>query len=334
MNAIALRDCRRSTVARALCCAVMLWAVVAGPSAAAESYPSRPVRLIATYPPGGSSDLMARILGNALSEIWGEQVFVDNKPGAAGSIGMDYAARQLPDGYTFVIGNLGPVAVNPFISKVPYDVLHDFVPVSMICTGPNILVVNASSPIKTVQDLVTAARAKPGTLNFGSGGPGSLAHLAGEMLKRMANIDIVHVPYKGGILSVNDLMAGQVQMVFSDALPVMQPIRGGRLRAIAITGPQRSPLLPDVPTFAELGYPRLVAVNWWGALLPAGTPKPIVDALHDALGKALATEEVKQRFAQLGVEAGGSTEDEFGVRIRAEIAKYSGLVQEAGIHAD
>jgi len=300
----------------------------------AQSYPSKPVRLIATYPPGGSSDLMARILARRLSEMWSQQVLVENKPGAAGSIGMEYAAHQPADGYAFVIGNLGPVAVNPLISRVPYDVLRDFVPVSMICTGPNILVVNASSPLRSLQDVVSAAREKPGALNFGSGGTGSLAHLAGEMLKRMARVDITHVPYKGGVLSVNDLMAGQVQMVFSDALPVMQPIRAGRLRAIAMTGSRRSPLIPDIPTFVELGYPDLVAVNWWGALLPAGTPGPVAQRLRDALVTALATGEVKERFAELGVEALSSTPEEFRARIESEMAKYGKLVREAGIQAE
>jgi tripartite-type tricarboxylate transporter receptor subunit TctC len=315
--------------------AALAAAAMACPTAVtAQSYPTKPVRLIATYPPGGSSDLMARILAQKLSDLWGQQVLVDNKPGAAGSIGMEYAAHQPPDGYAFVIGNLGPVAVNPLISKVPYEVPRDFIAVTLICTGPNILVVNSSSPMRSLQDVIATAKTSPGTLNFGSGGTGSLAHLAGEMLKRLAQIDIIHVPYKGGVLSVNDLMAGQVQLVFSDALPVMQPIRARRLRAIAMTGARRSPLAPDIPTFVELGYPGLIAVNWWGALLPAGTPRPIVDKLHDDLGKALATGEVREKFAGLGVEAASSTEEEFRAHIQSEMVKYGKLVQEAGIHAD
>jgi tripartite-type tricarboxylate transporter receptor subunit TctC len=299
-----------------------------------ETYPSKPVRLIVTYPPAGSSDLMGRILGQKLAELWGQPVIVENKPGAAGSIGMDYAAHQPPDGYSFVIGNLGPVAVNPLLSKVPYDVERDFVPVSLIATGPNVLVVNPKTPVMTLGELLAYARANPGKLNFGSGGPGSVAHLSGEMLKSLAHVDIVHVPYKGGILSVNDLIAGHVQMVFSDALPVMQHIRAGTLRALAITSPERSSLVPDVPTCVESGVPGLVAVNWWGVLLPAGTPKAIADKFYSDLVKVMHDPDVKEKFAQLGVEAVSSTAEQFAAYMRSETAKYAKLVKEANIHAE
>jgi tripartite-type tricarboxylate transporter receptor subunit TctC len=300
----------------------------------AEAYPSKPVRLIVTYPPAGSSDLMGRILGQKLAELWGQPVIVENKPGAAGSIGMDYAAHQPPDGYSFVIGNLGPVAVNPLLSKVPYDVERDFVPVSMIATGPNVLVVNPKTPVRTLSELIAYARANPGKLNFGSGGPGSVAHLSGEMLKSLAHVDIVHVPYKGGILSVNDLIAGHVQMVFSDALPVMQHIRAGTLRALAITSPERSPLVPDVPTCVESGVPGLVAVNWWGVLLPAGTPKAIADKFYSDLVKVMHDPDVKEKFAQLGVEAVSGTAEQFAAYMRTETAKYAKLIREANIHGE
>jgi len=312
-----------------------LVAATAGNMALAQTYPSRPVRLIVTYPPGGSSDLMARILGEKLGQLWGQPVVVENKPGAAGSIGMESAARQPADGYSFVIGNLGPAAVNPLLSKVPYDVARDFIPVSLIATGPNVLVVNPEkTPFKTLGDLIAYARANPGKLNFGSGGPGSVAHLSGEMLKSMAQIDIVHVPYKGGILSINDLLAGHVQMVFSDALPVMQHIRAGKLRPLAITSPERSPLVPDVPTCVESGVPALVAVNWWGVLLPTGTPKPTAEKFHADLVKVMQDPEVKEKFAQLGVEATSGTPEQFGAFMRAEVAKYAKLIKEADIHAE
>jgi len=316
---------------------VFVFGVVAalqGSAALGETYPSKPVRLIVTYPPAGSSDLMARILGQKLAELWGQPVIVENKPGAAGSIGMDYAAHQPPDGYSFVIGNLGPVAVNPLLSKVPYDVERDFVPVSMIATGPNVLVVNPKTPVKTLGELIAYARANPGKLNFGSGGPGSVAHLSGEMLKSLAHVEIVHVPYKGGILSVNDLIAGHVQMVFSDALPVMQHIRAGTLRALAITSPERSPLVPDVPTCVESGVPGLVAVNWWGVLLPAGTPKAIADKFYADLVKVMHDPDVKEKFAQLGVEAISGTAEQFAAYMRSESAKYAKLIKEANIHAE
>jgi len=308
-------------------------ALVAG-GAFAQTYPSKPVRLIVPYPPAGSSDLMARILGQKLSELWGQSVIVENKPGAAGSIGMEFASHQAPDGLSFVIANLGPAVINPLLTKVPYDVERDFVPVSLIATGPNILVVNPSFPAKTLNELVAYARANPGKLNFGSGGPGSIAHMSGEMLKSLAHVDIVHVPYKGGILSVNDLIAGHVDMVFSDALPVMQHIRAGKLRALATTGAERSPLVPDIPTCAESGVPGLVAVNWWGVLLPAGTPKPIADKFHDDLVKVMQQAEIKEKFAQLGVDAVSGTPDQLRAYLKSETAKYAQLIKEAGIKAE
>ena len=321
-------------IVRALVFVFGLIAALHGNAVLAETYPAKPVRLIVTYPPAGSSDLMGRILGQKLAELWGQPVIVENKPGAAGSIGMDYAAHQPPDGYSFLIGNLGPVTVNPLLSKVPYDVERDFVPVSLIATGPNVLVVNPKTPVKTLGELIAYARANPGKLNFGSGGPGSVAHLSGEMLKSLAHVDIVHVPYKGGILSVNDLIAGHVQMVFSDALPVMQHIRAGTLRALAITSPERSPLVPDVPTCVESGVPGLVAVNWWGVLLPAGTPKAIADKFYADLVKVMHDPDVKEKFAQLGVEAVSGTPEQFAAYMRSETVKYSKLVKEANIHAE
>jgi len=305
-----------------------------GSEALAQIYPSKPVRLIVTYPPAGSSDLMARILGQKLSELWGQPVIVENKAGAAGSIGMEYAAHQAPDGYSFVIGNLGPTVVNPILSKVPFDVERDFVPVSLIATGPNILVVNPNTPATTLGELIAYARANPGKLNFGSGGSGSVAHLSGEMFKSQAHVDIVHVPYKGGILSVNDLLAGNVQLVFSDALPVMQHIRAGKLRALAVTSPERSPLAPEIPTCVESGLPGLVAVNWWGVLLPAGTPKGIAEKFRADLVKVMQDPDVKEKFAMLGVDAMSGTPEQFSAYIKAETAKYSKLIKEANIHAE
>ncbi len=320
--------------ARPLVLVFGLVAALLGSLVSAQTYPSKPVRLIVTYPPAGSSDLMARILGQKLSELWGQPVIVENKAGAAGSIGMDYAAHQPPDGYSFLIGNLGPTVVNPILTKVPFDVERDFVPVSLIATGPNILVVNPSTPASTLGELIAYARANPGKLNFGSGGAGSVAHLSGEMFKSQAHVDIVHVPYKGGILSVNDLLAGNVQLVFSDALPVMQHIRAGKLRALAVTSPERSPLAPDIPTCVESGLPGLVAVNWWGVLLPAGTPKAIADKFHADLVKVMQDPEVKAKFASLGVDAVSGSPEQFGAYMKSETAKYAKLVKEAGIRAE
>jgi tripartite-type tricarboxylate transporter receptor subunit TctC len=300
----------------------------------AQNFPNKPVKLVVTYPAGGSSDLMARIMGQKLSEHWGQPVIIESKPGAAGSIGMEFTARQPADGYTFVVGNLGPAAVNPLITKVPYNMDKDFIPVALTATGPNILAVPAASPFKNLNELLTAARNKPDSLNFGTSGPGSMAHLGGELIMRQANIKMTGVPYKGGGLAVNDLLAGQIDMMVSDALPVSQHIKSGRLRALAITSAKRSPMTPDIPTFAEAGLPGLVAVNWWGVFLPAGTPKPVVDAYNTALVKIMANPDLKERFAGLGVEALATSQDEFKAFLASETAKYSKLIADNNIKAE
>jgi tripartite-type tricarboxylate transporter receptor subunit TctC len=300
----------------------------------AQNFPNKPIKLVVTYPAGGSSDLMARIMGQKLSEHWGQPVIIESKPGAAGSIGMEFTARQPADGYTFVVGNLGPASVNPLITKVPYSMEKDFIPVALTATGPNILAVPTASPYKNLNELLTAARNKPGTLNFGTSGSGSMAHLGGELIMRQANVKMIGVPYKGGGLAVNDLLAGQIDMMVSDALPVSQHIKTGRLRALAITSAKRSSMMPDIPTFAEAGLPGLVAVNWWGVFLPAGTPKPIVDAYNSALVKIMANPDLKDRFAGLGVEAMASTQDEFKAFLASENAKYAKLIADNNIKAD
>ena len=299
-------------------------------SAVGQSYPTKPVRLIVTYPPGGSSDLMSRVYGAKLGEIWGQQVIIESKPGAAGSIGMDFAARQPNDGYTFVVGNLGPVAVNPLLSPVPYNIEKDFVAVSQISQGPNVLVVRADSPFKSLGDVITYAKANPGKLNYGTSGPGSVSHLSSEMLKNITKVQAVEVPYKGGVLAVQDLLGGQIQFIFSDTLPAMQHIRGGKLRALCVTGEQRYELLPD-QTMCQNDARGLVAVNWWGVLYPAGTPRPIVDKLHTDTVKVLADADTKKKFADLGVETKSSSPAEFSAFIRTEMEKYAKLIKEANI---
>ena len=300
-------------------------------TALAQPYPYKPVRLIVSYPPGGSSDLMARVFGLKLGELWSQQVLVESKGGAAGAIGMEYAARQAPDGYSFVIGNLGPTAVNPLLSKVPYSVERDFIPVSLISTGPNILVVNANSPFKSLGEILAYARANPGKLNYGTSGPGSVSHLGAELFKNLTKANVVEVPYKGSILAIQDLLGDQIQFIFSDALPALGQIRAGKLRALAVTGPERSALVPDLPTCVEAGVPGLVAVNWWGVLMPAGTPKPIIDKFHGDLVKTMADPEVKRKFGDLGVDAISSSPEQFTAFIKSETAKYEKLIKEAGI---
>lgn len=325
---------RRAFVLGTVRC-LLLASMAAGPLALhAQAFPSKPVHLVVTYPVGGSSDLMARIMGQKLGVAWNQPVIIESKPGAAGSIGMDFTARQPADGYTFVIGNLGPALVNPLLTKVPYDMERDFVPVSLVATGPNILVVPVASPYKTLADLLAAARAKPGTISFGTSGPGSMAHLGGELMMRQGRIRINHIPYKGGGQAVNDLLAGQIDMMVSDALPVSQFLKTGRLRALAITSGKRSPLFPDIPTFAEGGLNGLVAENWWGVYLPAGTPKPIVDSYRAALVKVMADPDLKEKFAGLGVEAMASTQEEFRTFLAAEHARYTKLVADNNIKGE
>ena len=299
-------------------------------TAMAQQFPTKPVRLIVTYPPGGSSDLMSRVYGAKLAELWKQQVIIESKPGAAGSIGMDFAAKQPNDGYAFVVGNLGPVAVNPLLSKVPYNIEKDFIPVSMISTGPNVLVVRTDSPFKSLTSIIAYARVNPGKLNYGTSGPGSVSHLSSEMLKNNQKLNAVEVAYKGGVLAIQDLLGGQIDFIFSDSLPAMSHIRAGKLRALCVTGDSRYALLPEPPLCREAA-PGLVAVNWWGVLLPAGSPKAIVDKLNADTVKALADADVKKRFADLGVEAVSSTPAEFAAFIKDEMAKYAKLIKEANI---
>ncbi len=299
-------------------------------NAIAQGYPTKPVRLIVTYPPGGSSDLMSRVYGAKLSELWSQPVIIESKPGAAGSIGMDFAAKQPNDGYTFVVGNLQPVAVNPLLSQVPYSIQKDFVAVSQISQGPNVLVVQADSPFKSLADVIAYAKANPGKLNYGTSGPGSVSHLSAEMMKNITKAQVVEVPYKGGVLAVQDLLGGQIQFIFSDTLPAMQHIRAGKLRALCVTGETRYELLPD-QALCQNDARGLVAVNWWGVLYPAGTPKNVVEKLHADTVKVLTDADTKKRFADLGVETKASTPAEFSAFIKAETDKYAKLIKEANI---
>jgi tripartite-type tricarboxylate transporter receptor subunit TctC len=296
----------------------------------AQTYPNKPVRLIVTYPPGGSSDLMSRVYGAKLAELWGQQVIVESKPGAAGSIGMDFAAKQPNDGYTFVVGNLGPVAVNPLLSNVPYNIQKDFVAVSQISAGPNVLVVRTDSPFKSLDEIISFSKKNPGKLNYGTSGPGSVSHLSSEMLKNGQKVDAVEVAYKGGVLAIQDLLGGQIQYIFSDSLPAMAHIKAGKLRALCVTGTQKYELLPEPPT-CQAAAPGLVAVNWWGVLYPAGTSRAIVDKLHADTVRALADPDVKKRFADLGVETVSSSPAEFAAFIKSEMDKYAKLIKEANI---
>jgi tripartite-type tricarboxylate transporter receptor subunit TctC len=299
----------------------------------AQPYPNKPVKLIVTYPPGGSSDLLARVFGQKLSEQWGQPVLVESKPGAAGSIGMEYASKQPADGYSFVVGNIGPAAINPLLSKLGYDVERDFVAISLIATGPNILIVNPNVPAKSFRELIDFAKASSGKLNYGTSGPGSISQISGAMLRILTGVEAVEVPYKGGILAVQDVVAGHIQFIFSDSLPAMQFIRADKARPLCVTGADRSPLVPELPPCAET-VPGLVAISWWGVFMPAGVPKAIVDKFHADLVKVMQDPDVKKKYADLGVEAVHDAPAEFSAYIKAETAKYGKLIKDAGIKAE
>ena len=308
-----------------LCLLALVWS-----AASAQQWPAKPVKLVVSYPPGGSSDLMARIVAAKLTDMWGQQVIVENKPGAAGAIGTDYAAKQPPDGYSFMIANLGPAAVNPLLSSVPYNVEKDFIAVSQISQGPNVLVVRADAPFQSLKDIIDHARANPGKLSYGTSGPGSVSHLSSEMLKNITKVQATEIPYKGGVDAIKDILGGQIHFIFSDTLPAMAHVRAGKLRALCITGAEKFELLADQPT-CQTAAPGLVAVNWWGILVPAGTPRAVVGRLHDDWVKLVADPEVKDGFAKLGVIAVASTPDEFRAFIRREMDKYARLIKEANI---
>jgi tripartite-type tricarboxylate transporter receptor subunit TctC len=313
-----------------LACAAAAAAIVCGP-AQAQSYPAKTVRFVVTYPGGGSSDVMARIIGLKLTDIWGQQCMVELKPGAAGAIGMEYAARQAPDGYTFLLGNFGPVVANPLLQKVNYNVQKDFVPVTMITVGANILVVNVASPAKSTKELIALAKAQPGKISFGTSGAGSMSHLAGEWFKRQAGIDITAVNYKGGAQWIVELMGNQISMVIADAAPAMSNMKSGKIRALAVTSAKRSPFTPDLPTFAEEGLKGFDAANWWGILFPTGVQRPIVDKVAADFAKVLAMQEVKDKLAVFGVETISSTPEQFGRFMDNERAKWGKLIKEANI---
>ncbi len=312
-----------------LACAVAA-ACVSG-VAHAQNYPVKVVRFVVTYPAGGSSDAMARIIGAPLGEMWGQQVIVDSRPGAAGAIGMDYAAKQAPDGYTFLLGNFGPVVANPLLQKVNYDARKDFIPVSQITSAANILVVPNAMPVRNVKQLVALCKARPGELVFATSGPGSMSHLAGEMFKRITNTKIEAVAYKGGVQSIADLMGGHIPMMFSDAQPVMANIRSGKLRALAVTSEKRTPFTPELPTLAEEGVKGFAAANWWGILFPAGVPRPIIDKVAADLATVLQRQDVKERLGEFGIEAVSSTPEQFGAFMAQETARWGKLIREANI---
>ena len=300
------------------------------PAAWAQTYPTKPIRMVVPFPPGGTSDIIGRTLGQKLTEAWGQQVIVDNRAGVAGSIGAAATAKSPPDGYTLVVGNVGPVAINTHVYKnVGYEA-KDFTPITLAVAGPQLVVVHPSVPAKSFKEFVALTKAQKGKLNYGSSGPGSISHLAAEMYKLMTKTDMVHIPYKGSALITNDLVAGHVDLCFSD-LPVILPhVKSGRLRPLAVTGPKPTPLVPGIPTVAE-SVPGFAITSWWGVLGPAGLPDPIVTRLNTELVRILQLPDVKERFANLGVDTIPSTPAEFSSHIKAEVTKFAKLIKDVGV---
>jgi tripartite-type tricarboxylate transporter receptor subunit TctC len=300
--------------------------------AAAQSYPSKSIRMIIGFPPGGGTDIVGRIVAQKLSEVLGQQVLPDNRGGASGQIAAELTAKAPPDGHTVMMVHIAAISILPSLySKLPYDAAKDFAPITLVAIGPNLLVVHPSVPVKTVKDLVALARTKPGALHYASPGAGTVQHLAAELFKLQAKVDMLHVPYKGSGQSIVDLIAGQVHLNFDSVPPVLSHVRAGKLRAIAVTSEKRFSLLPDIPTITEGGVPGFDMSTWWGLVAPAAVPKEIIARLHAETVKLLRQPDVKEKIAFVGAETVGNSPAEFASFIRSERTKYARIVKEAKI---
>ena len=307
---------------------------VAAP-AQAQSYPDKPIKLVVPFAPAGATDVLARIVGQKLSELEKQPVIVDNRAGAGGNIGSDAVAKAAPDGYTLLMGAVGTHAINVSLyKKMPYDPVKDFIPVVLVATVPNVLVVPASLPVNSVKELIAYGKANPGKLNFGSSGNGTSIHLSGELFKSMTGVDMQHVPYKGSGPATVDLLSGQVQMMFDNLPSAMPNIKSGKLKALAVTSAKRSPSLPDVPTIAEAGVPGYEAPSWFGILVPKGTPPEIVAKLNTDINKILAMPDTKKKFLEQGAEPAGGTPEQFAALINSEIPKWAKVVKASGAQID
>lgn len=309
--------------------------VLATATSQAQTYPTRAITLIVPFPAGGTTDILGRFVGQALSAAWNQPVVVENRGGAGGNIGAAAVAKAAPDGYTLLVGTVGTHAINASLyAKMPYDTLKDFAPVTQIASVPNMLVVTPSLPVGSVTELIAYAKANPGKLNMASSGNGTSIHLSGELFKVMTGVDMVHVPYKGSAPALNDLMAGQVQLMFDNMPSALPQVKGGTLKALAVTTATRSPAMPDLPTVAEAGVPGFEASSWFGVFAPAGTPKEIVAKLQTEIARILKSPEMTERLAQQGAVAVGNTPDEFGAYVQSELVKWAGVVKASGARVD
>jgi len=322
---------RQRASSKAFVTALMLHSTMA----IAQLYPVKSIRLIVPFAAGGSSDTLARTLGQALSESFGQQVVVDNRPGAGGNIGMELAAKASPDGYTMVLADVANLAISPTLyAKLPYDPVRDYSPVNMPATSPNVMLVHPSVPATTLKELLTLAKEKPRKITYASAGVGQVGHLTGEMLNQLAGVEMVHVPYKGSSQAVIDLVGGHIQVMFSAFSSTLPHIKAGRLRALAVTSRTRSAAVPDVPTIAESGFPGFEAVTWYSVVAPARTPRDAIERLNGEILQALGAAQVKERLSVLGFEIVGSPPDVLAAYIKSEIVKWAPVVKASGAKVD
>ena len=320
---------------KALFALLLALPALTAPSAMAQQYPSKPIVLVVPFAPGGTSELISRLVAQKLTERLGQQVVVENRPGAAGNIAMEQVARAAPDGYTLILGHIGTLAVNPaMFPKLPYDAIKDFAPVSLIAAVPNIVTVNPTVPAKTLKEFLDLARAKPGSINYGSAGNGSAGHLAMEYLKRIAKADMVHVPYKGTGPMLTDLLAGQTQATFTGSSPLIPHIKSGKLRALAVGSAVRIPSLPEVPTVAESGFAGFETAQWYGIIAPAKTPPAIIQKLSVEIAQVMKQPDVIARLSGDGTVMIGSTPNEFAAYISKEMKRWGEVVHDANIKAE
>jgi tripartite-type tricarboxylate transporter receptor subunit TctC len=321
-------------LATSLRIAFLILLCVPGLAQAQDAYPSRPLRLILPFPPGGGTDILGRLVAERLSARLGQPVVTDNRGGAGGNLGAEAAARAAPDGYTLLLA-APTLAISPSLyAKLSYDPVKDLAPISLVATVPNVLVTHPSVPASTLQEFIALAKAKPGELNFGSGGSGTSNHLGGELFNSVAGVKLVHVPYKGVNLAMNDAMAGNVQLVIIGIPAAAPQIKAGKLRALAVVAPQRSPTLPDVPTATEAGLPDFDVTTWYGLLAPAATPRPIIARLNAEILLTMREPELNERLAAMAVDPVTSTPEEFAIYIRQETEKWGAVVRKAGLRAD
>lgn len=315
---------------------LLITAVVAvATSVSAQPYPNKPIRLVVPFPAAGTTDILAREVGQRLTEAFGQPVVIDNRPGAAGNIGSDIVAKSAPDGYTLLMCTVSSHAINPGLySKLPYDHIKDFAPVILVARVPNVLEVNPGVPVYTVSDLIKLAKEKPGQINFASSGSGTSIHLSGELFKTMTGVDMVHVPYKGSAPALADMIGGQVQVMFDNLPSSLQQIKAGKLRAIAVTSSERAVALPNIPTIAESGVPGFEATSWFGVLAPAGTPPAIINRLNAEIDKWLQSPEGKEKLLAQGASAAGGTPEQFAAYIRSETDKWAKVIKTSGAKVD